>query len=143
MSQAYVKLEEHLQYQQLAQLHQLESLTLQRVSMGADTVRTLRKLSLRELALRHLDKDSDLAHLLELWPRTLTRVALEGKWAGHDAMQLLAEAESLEELELRGTRVGNFSLNKIKGLQNVRRLVLDGSTFNDKSPLYFRELTRR
>lgn len=124
----------------ISQLSALESLTLVRVTTGTDPTRPLRQLPLRTLVLRNLDKDSELARMLDLWPRTLASVVLEGDWAGHDAMLTLSRAEALEELELRGTRIGNFSLNQIKGLEKLRRVVLDGSTFNDNSPLYFREL---
>ncbi|MEM6994852.1 MAG: hypothetical protein AAF721_30335 [Myxococcota bacterium] len=124
----------------VAQLSQLRSLTLVRVTATADPLRPLRALPLREIVLRSLDKDSEVTRMLDLWPRSLSRVVLEGAWAGHEAMLTLAKAEALEELELRGTRVANFSLNQIKGLSRLRSIVFEGSTFNDKSPLYFREL---
>lgn len=124
----------------ISQLSQLEALVLDRVTTGTDPLRPLKKLPLREVVLRNLAKDSELSRMLDLWPRTLSRVVLEGSWAGHDAMLTLAKADALEELELRGTRVGNFSLNQIKPLDKLRSVVLDGSTFNDNSPLYFREL---
>lgn len=124
----------------ISQLTRLESLTLVRVTTGTDPTKPLRQLALETLVLRNLDKDSELARMLDLWPRSLASVVLEGEWAGHDAMLTLSRAEALEELELRGTRIGNFSLNQIKGLEKLRRVVLDGSTFNDNSPLYFREL---
>lgn len=124
----------------VAQLGVLESLTLDRVTAGTDPLRPLRTLPLREVVLRSLSKDSELSRMLDLWPKSLSRVVLEGSWAGHDAMLTLAKTDALEELELRGTRIGNFSLNQIKPLDRLRSVVLDGSTFNDKSPLYFKDL---
>lgn len=124
----------------LGQLTSLQSLTLVRVALGTDVFGPLKNLPLREVVLRDLEKNSEIARALDLWPRSLTRVVLDGDWAGHDAMLTLAKAEALEELELVGTRIGNFSLNQIKSLDKLRRVVFDGSTFNDNSPLYFREL---
>jgi hypothetical protein len=124
----------------LGHLVGLESLRLIRVEAKTDVFRPLARLALQQLELHELHVDSDLAGLLELWPRRLRTVALVGSWAGHKAMTSLAKAESLEELELRDTRVGNYSLNQIKPLHNLRKLSLQGDTFNDNSPLYFREL---
>jgi Leucine-rich repeat (LRR) protein len=124
----------------LRQLGGLTSLTLNRVALGNDEVKPLRELSLQRLVLQDLAKDSELSTMLDLWPRTLREVQLEGEWAGHNAMLTLARAEALEVLVIRGTRVANFSLNQVKGLEKLRDVTLDGSTFNDNSPLYFREL---
>jgi len=124
----------------IGQLRQLESLTLVQVAAGTDPMRPLRKLPLQKIVLRNLAKDSELSHMLDLWPKSLKHVVFEGQWAGHEAMLTLAKADAVEELELRGTRIGNFSLNQIKGLEHLRSVVLDGGTFNDNSPLYFREL---
>lgn len=124
----------------IRQLEALESLTLTRVSGTEDPLRPLAALSLRSLALRELERDSALAELLELWPRSLRHVRLEGRWAGHDAMLQLPEAQGVTRLELLDTRVGNFSLNQIKPLEKLRDVTFVGHTFNDSSPLYFRDL---
>jgi Leucine-rich repeat (LRR) protein len=124
----------------LAALTGLESLTLVRVTLGHDSLKPLHALSLRKIELRDLDRDSDISTMLDLWPRSLQEVTLEGSWAAHNAMLTLARAEALEVLELRGTRIANFSLHQIKGLDHLRVVVLDGDKFNDKTPLYFREL---
>lgn len=118
----------------------LQALTLARVAETTDPVDSLRKLPVQHVALRDLDKDSALSRLLGLWPKTLRRVELDGEWAGHDAMLELADADALEILELRGTRVSNFSLNQIKGAEKLREVVFDSTRFNDKTPLYFKEL---
>ncbi len=100
----------------------------------------LTPLPVERIALVELDRDSELAGLLSLWPTTLRQARLVGAWAGHDAMTRLSKASALELLELRDTRVGNFSLNQIKPLLHLHELVWAGDTFNDNSPLYFREL---
>lgn len=126
---------------QLAQLGGLGELLLVRVTvpdkLGLDA---LEKLAVREVTLVDLQRDSALGRVLAMWPRTLEHATLVGSWAGHDAMSHLAKAVALERLELRDTRVGNFSLNQIKPLLRLRELVWSGDTFNDNSPLYFREL---
>lgn len=124
----------------LAQLQKLEQLSLRRVSAGAEPLTPLRKLDLQAVRLSELPKDSEISLILDLWPRKLRSVVLEGNWAGHKAMLTLAKADALERLELRDTRIGNFSLNQIKPLDKLREVVFSGSTFNDNSPLYFREL---
>lgn len=124
----------------LAQLETLEQLSLRRVSAGSEPLTPLRKLDLQAVRLSELPKDSEISLILDLWPRKLRSVVLEGNWAGHKAMLTLAKADALERLELRDTRVGNFSLNQIKPLDKLREVVFSGSTFNDNSPLYFREL---
>lgn len=124
----------------LVSLQGLHTLVLARVDAGPDPLLPLRALPLRHLVLRELQTDSDLALMLDLWPRSLTRVELSGEWAGHKAMLTLAKAEALQILELRDTRVGNFSLNQIKPLLQLREVVFEGTTFNDNSPLYFRDL---
>ncbi len=118
----------------------LHTLALTRVDAGPDPMKPLRTIPLRHLVLRDLQTDSDVALILDLWPRTLTQVELAGDWAGHKAMLTLAKAQALQVLELRDTRVANFSLNQIKLLPQLRDVTFDGSTFNDNSPLYFREL---
>jgi Leucine Rich repeat len=118
----------------------LHTLTLSRMDAGPDSLLPLRALPLRHLVLRDLQDDSDVALMLDLWPRTLTQVELSGQWAGHKAMLTLAKAQALQILELRDTRVGNFSLNQIKPLLQLRDVTFEGSTFNDSSPLYFRDL---
>jgi len=124
----------------LASLRGLHTLVLARVDVGPDPLLPLRAVPLRHLVLRDLQTDSDLALMLDLWPKTLTQVELAGEWAGHKAMLTLSKAEALQILELRGTRVGNFSLNQIKPLLQLREVVFEGDTFNDNSPLYFRDL---
>ncbi len=124
----------------VAQLEALEQLSLRRVAVGTDPLTPLRTLELQAVRLSELPKDSDISLLLDLWPKGLRSVVLEGSWAGHKAMLTLAKADALERLELRDTRVGNFSLNQIKPLSNLREVIFSGSTFNDNSPLYFREL---
>ncbi len=124
----------------LAQLEKLQQLSLRRVSAGSEPLTPLRKLDLQAVRLSELPKDSEISLILDLWPRKLRSVVLEGSWAGHKAMLTLAKADALERLELRDTRISNFSLNQIKPLENLREVVFSGSTFNDNSPLYFREL---
>ena len=124
----------------LSQLGGLERLRLVRIDLSATDLRPFARLPLRELELEELGRDSELGTLCELWPRTLRRVALVGEWAGHKVMTSVAKAEALEEIELRDTRVGNFSLNQIKPLPRLRHVTFRGDTFNDNSPLYFREL---
>lgn len=124
----------------LASLRGLHTLVLTRVDAGADPMQPLQALKLRHLALRDLQPDSEVALMLDLWPASLTRVELSGEWAGHKAMLTLARAASLQVLELRNTKVGNFSLNQIKLLMQLRDVTFEGSTFNDNSPLYFRDL---
>lgn len=124
----------------LAQLTRLESLTLTRVKPGPEPVEHLgRSLQLRTLVLRELDDDSTIGDLLGDFP-SLRRVRLEGPWAGHRAMLSLNKAKHLETLELVDTNVGNFSLNQVRGLSNLRSVDWTGPTFNDNSPLHLREL---
>ncbi|MEX1365121.1 MAG: hypothetical protein AB1Z98_18475 [Nannocystaceae bacterium] len=124
----------------LSRLTGLRSLTLTRVDAGPDPMAPLAAIALPKLVLRDLQRDSEVALMLDLWPKTLRHVVLEGDWAAHKAMLTLARAEALEVLELRNTSVGNFSLNQIKGLLRLRDVTFEGSTFNDKSPQYFRDL---
>jgi len=124
----------------LVSLRALHTLVLTRVDAGPDPLLPLRNLPLRHLVLRDLQTDSELALMLDLWPRTLTQVELAGEWAGHKAMLTLSKAEALQILELRDTRVGNFSLNQVKPLLQLREVLFEGGTFNDNSPLYFRDL---
>jgi len=125
---------------QLSQLRQLRALELTRVERDEHPLRALAQLDLHTLVLTDLKRDSALAELFELWPRSLRSVTLSGAWAGHKAMLALSKAVSVERLELRETRVGNFSLNQVKALPNLRDLSLAGATFNDNSPLYVRDL---
>ncbi len=124
----------------LSQLTGLQSLTLRRVTMGTDSLKPLRDVPLTTVVLQDLAKDSDLSMMLDLWPKTLQHVTLEGEWAGHNAMLTLARADALETLQLRGTRIANFSLNQIKGLEHLRELTLEGGSFNDNTPILFRDL---
>jgi hypothetical protein len=119
----------------------LERLALARTPATEElALEALASLHIRELALLELERDSLLAGLLALWPNTLRSASLVGGWAGHDAMTRVSKAAALERLELRDTRVGNFSLNQIKPLSRLHELVWTGDTFNDNSPLYFRDL---
>lgn len=118
----------------------LQSLTLTRVKAQDVRLSRLGQLELQSITLADLDKDSDLGETLDLWPKTLKQAHLRGRWAGHDAMTHLADAEALEVLEIEDTRVGNYSLHQIKPLARLRDLTLSGSAFNDHTPLYFRDL---
>lgn len=124
----------------IGQLAQLEALTLRRARLGTENLKPLRNLGLRELTLVELGRDSALSLMVDMWPKTLEHLELSGEWAGHKAMLTVAKAKGLRHLELRDTRVGNFSLNQIKPLSRLETIVLSGTTFNDNSPLYFREL---
>jgi Leucine-rich repeat (LRR) protein len=124
----------------LSRLGSLERLALIRVEPTTEDFRPLSRLTLRNLELHELGRDSELGSILELWPRSLRGVVLVGEWAGHKAMTSLSKAEALEAIELRDTRVGNYSLNQIKPLPRLRHVSFAGETFNDNSPLYFREL---
>lgn len=127
--------------QRIAGLSHLHTLVLARVTTPDEIpVEPLRALQLRRVALHELEKDSPLALMLELWPTSVKEVSLVGSWAGHDAMTRLSKATAVEVLELRDTRVGNFSLNQIKPLTRLTELHWSGDTFNDNSPLYFRDL---
>ncbi len=125
----------------LAGFSRLRTLTLSRVRVAEDLdPEVLRPLVLERIALMELERDSPLAGALEQWPKSLREIVLVGGWAGHDAMQRVAKAEAVTRLELRDTRVGNFSLNQIKPLSRLVEIDLIGTTFNDNSPLYFRDL---
>ncbi len=124
----------------LSQLPGLRALTLRRVKVQTDAFQVLRRLDLHEITLAELERDSELSLMLDLWPRRLQEVSLVGSWAGHKAMLTLSKAEALRRLELRDTRIGNFSLNQIKPLSKLEEVVYAGPTFNDMSPLYFRDL---
>jgi hypothetical protein len=127
--------------QRVGGLASLRTLVLARVTTPDEiAVEPLRALSLRRVELHELEKDSPLALMLELWPTTVKEVALVGSWAGHEAMTHLSKAAAVEMLELRDTRVGNFSLNQIKPLAKLAVVIWAGDTFNDNSPLYFRDL---
>lgn len=124
----------------LSRLTGLRSLTLSRVEAGPDSLDPLKAIRLRRLVLRDLARDSEVALMLDLWPKSLMHVVLEGRWARHKAMLTLGRADALEVLELRNTEVGNFSLNQIKLLLRLRDVTLEGHTFNNRTPLYFRDL---
>jgi hypothetical protein len=124
----------------LGELTSLTELTLTRVALGAEPITPLQRLSLRRLVLRELAPDSEIALLLGDLPASLEEVVLDGAWAGHSAMLSLGKAKRLRALGLLDTRIGNFSLNQLKGLAELQRVRWVGSTFNDSSPLYVREL---
>lgn len=123
----------------VASLSRLRSLTLTRVKPGDEPVEVLGRLAIETLVLRELDNDSPLAAVAGQAPQ-LQAVTLEGPWAGHEAMLAISKAEHLRAVELLDTRVGNFSLHQLKPLLELRRIVWQGSTFNDHSPLYVRDL---
>jgi Leucine-rich repeat (LRR) protein len=124
----------------VAELHGLRSLTLLRVeATQASTLPIVRKLELHELAMRELDPDSPIGDLLGDLP-SLRVVHLEGEWAAHRAMLSLGKAKQLRRLELVDTSIGNFSLNQVKLLTELREVHWVGETFTDNSPLYLRDL---
>ncbi len=124
----------------VGELDNLTHLILTRVETGKAPVSLLHhKLEVDHLTLRELATDSALASILGKTP-SLRRVDLIGPWAGHRAMLALAGAANLTHLELIDTQVGNFSLNQIKGLYKLNTVELRGSTFNNNTPLYLREL---
>lgn len=123
----------------IASLPRLRALTLTRVKAGSEPVAVLGRLALESLVLRELDNDSPLAAIVSQAPQLQT-LALEGAWAGHDAMLVIDKATHLREVRLVDTRVGNFSLHQLKPLLALRTIVWQGSTFNDHSPLYVRDL---
>lgn len=124
----------------MSQLGGLQTVELTRVDATEDSLAPVASLPVRTLTLRELEKDSLLVDLASRWRRTLTHLRLEGSWAGHEAMLVVGKASQLEILELVDTRVGNFSLNQIKKLTRLREADFRGSTFNDNTPLYLREL---
>lgn len=123
----------------LRSLTSLRSLVLTRVRPGADPLDGLASLPLRSLTLRDLEEDSVLGDLLGDFPQ-LEHARLEGRWAGYRAMLSLSHASRLRRLELVETSVGNYALNQIKPLSNLRSVDWTGDTFNDNSPLYLRDL---
>ena len=120
-------------------LPRLRALTLTRMRAGSEPVAVLGRLALESLTLRELDHDSPLAAVAGQAPQ-LQRIALEGPWAGHEAMLALGKADKLREVRLVDTRVGNFSLHQLKPLTELRTIFWQGTTFNDHSPLYVRDL---
>jgi len=123
----------------LLALPALETLTLTRVTPGSESQSMLRGLKIERLSLRDLARESPLTELLDLL-RGLRAVELHGSWANHKTMLLVAKADRLRELVIRETEISNFSLNQVKGLEQLAKVDLRGHTFNDKTPLYFREL---
>ncbi|MFO0634496.1 MAG: hypothetical protein U0168_16750 [Nannocystaceae bacterium] len=128
----------------IASLGALRSLTLVRVGAPeALALEPLAKLPLQQLELIELPKTTELGRMLDLWPRSLTHVTLAGAWLDHEAMTTLSKAAAVEVLEIRDSRIGNFSLNQIKPLSHLREVLWAGDNFNDNSPLYFRDLPVR
>ena len=123
----------------IASLPRLRSLTLTRMKAGDEPMAVLGRLAIETLVLRELDTNSPLAEVAGQAPQ-LQVATLEGPWAGHEAMLALGKAEQLREVSLLDTRAGNFSLHQLKPLTQLRRIVWQGSTFNDHSPLYVRDL---
>jgi len=126
----------------VASLPALTSWTLARVKAGAEPVGVLGRLPIDTLVLRELDTDSPLAAVIGQAPQLRT-LALEGAWAGHDAMLSVPKATRLQTVRLIDTRIGNFSLHQLKPLLELRDIVWQGPTFNDYSPLYVRDLPLR
>lgn len=124
----------------LSQLEHLHSLSLARVTQGSDSLSPLADLPITRVRLTELDQDSPLSQLLGIWPQTLTHATIEGEWAGHPAVTSLAKAKGLRVLVLKDTRIGNYSLNRVKGLKDLSELDFEGTTFNDNTPLYLRDL---
>ncbi len=124
----------------LSQLSGLDELILTRVRYASAPLASLRKLKIRSLTLRELEPDSELAALIDQWPKTLTSLSLEGAWAGHQTMLQVPGANALRRLVLSNTQVTNFSLNRIKGLTDLREVNWSGRAFNDRSPMYIRDL---
>ncbi|GEM_PF-1009057 len=125
----------------LGRLASLRSLTLTRVATSKAPLRPLAwRIRPERIVLRELTPDSPLSELLGQWPRSLREVRLEGPWAGNDAMMELSKAKALRSLAIIDTRIGNFSLHQLKTLGDLSELELAGTTFNDQSPLYVREL---
>jgi len=122
----------------VASLPALRSWTLVRVKPGAEPA-VLGRLAIDTLVLRDLDEDSPLARVIGQAP-LLRTLALEGAWAGHDAMLVVPKASKLQAVRLLDTRVGNFSLHQLKPLLELREVHWQGTTFNDYSPLYVRDL---
>jgi len=123
----------------LLSLPKLKTLRLTRTTPGSESHGMLRGLEIERLALRELAPESPLAELFGLI-RSLRAIELHGSWADHKTMLKVAKADRLRELVLRDTEIGNFSLNQVKGLEHLSVVDLRGNTFNDKTPLYFREL---
>jgi Leucine-rich repeat (LRR) protein len=126
----------------IASLPRLRALSLTRVQAGSEPVAVLGRLAIESLTLRELDNDSPLAAITSQAPQ-LQSLALEGAWAGHDAMLTVPKATRLQTVRLIDTRIGNFSLHQLKPLLELRDIVWQGTTFNDYSPLYVRDLPLR
>jgi Leucine-rich repeat (LRR) protein len=124
----------------ISQLEHLHSLTLARVTKGSDSLSPLAKLPITHIRLVELERDSPLSQLLGTWPQTLTHATIEGEWAGHKSVASLAKAKGLRVLVLKDTRVGNYSLNRVKPLKQLTEVHFEGTTFNDNTPLYLRDL---
>ncbi|MBL9107065.1 MAG: hypothetical protein JNL82_39560 [Myxococcales bacterium] len=123
----------------VASLPSLRSLTLVRVTAGGEPMGVLGRLGVESLTLRDLAEDSPLAGVIGQAPQ-LQRLALEGAWAGHEAMLVVPKASRLRSVRLVDTRIGNFSLHQLKPLVELSEVSWQGSTFNDYSPLYVRDL---
>jgi Leucine-rich repeat (LRR) protein len=124
----------------LVRMKKLGSLTLTRVNAGSDPLEQVgQALRIESITLRELERDSVVGDVLGDLP-TLRRARIEGAWAGHRAMLSLAKARALTDLALVDTSVGNFALNQIEPLSQLRRIDWTGATFNDHSPLYLRKL---
>lgn len=123
----------------VASLPSLKALTLVRMKAGAEPTGVLGRLGIEALVLRDLSEDSPLAGAIGQAPQ-LRSLSLEGAWAGHDAMLVVPKASKLRTVRLIDTRVGNFSLHQLKPLLELGEVVWQGTTFNDYSPLYVRDL---
>jgi len=125
----------------ITQLERLNSLTLTRVVPEHPELTPVlgQKLEIESLTLRELEHDSVLGDLLGDMPH-LRKVRLEGSWAGYRAMLSLAKAKQLRELELIDTSVNNYALNQVKGLDHLHRVEWVGTSINDLSPIYLKDL---
>ena len=123
----------------LLALPALKTLRLTRVTPGSESYSMLRRLPIERLSLRELDDDSPIAELFGIL-RGLQAIEIDGSWAAHQTMLEVAKADRLRELVLRDTEIRNFSLNQVKGLEHLAKVDLRGDMFNDKTPLYFRQL---
>lgn len=126
----------------VSSLPALRSLALVRVNAWIEPMAVLGRLAIDTLVLRELDNDSPLAGVIAQAP-LLRTLSLEGTWAGHDAMLVVPKAIHLQSVRLIDTRIGNFSLHQLKPLVELADIVWQGSTFNDYSPLYVRDLPLR
>lgn len=126
----------------VASLPLLRSWTLVRVKAGPEPVDVLGKLGIETLVLRDLDNDSPLAGVIGQAPQ-LRALTLDGAWAAHETMLAVPKASKLRAIRMIDTRAGNFSLHQLKPLLELQDIHWQGSTYNDSSPLFVRDLPLR